>query len=119
VLTRTRDHSHVEVLLRDGVITEDEVAGHPMRHYVESCLGGESAMPELGMPDLIKLEPDDVLLVCSDGLWSGVPDDEIAASSAAGGGLETWLGQLSDRAVAVNAPYSDNTTAAAVRMIDS
>jgi serine/threonine protein phosphatase PrpC len=119
VLTRTRDHSHVEVLLRDGVITEEEVIGHPMRHYVESCLGGESAMPELGQPDLFKLEPDDVLLVCSDGLWSGVPDDEIAASSAAGDGLESWLGHLSDRAVAVNAPYSDNTTAAAVRMIDS
>jgi serine/threonine protein phosphatase PrpC len=118
VLQRTRDHSHVEVLLRDGVITEDEVVGHPMRHYVESCLGGESAMPELGAADVITLQPDDVLLVCSDGLWSGVPDEEIAASAAAGVGLEQWLGQLSDRAVAVNAPYSDNTTAAAARMID-
>ena len=117
VLQRTRDHSHVEVLLRDGVITEDEVAGHPMRHYVESCLGGESAMPELGRPDVIGLQADDVLLVCSDGLWSGVPDNEIAASAAAGLGLEQWLGELSDRAVAINAPYSDNTTAAAVRMI--
>jgi serine/threonine protein phosphatase PrpC len=118
VLQRTRDHSHVEVLLRDGVITEDEIPGHPMRHYVESCLGGESAMPELGETSVTVLEPGDVLLACSDGLWSGVPDEEIAASVAGSPGLDQWLGQLSDRAVSVNAPYSDNTTAAAVRMID-
>ena len=118
VLQRTRDHSHVEVLLRDGVITEEEVAGHPMRHYVESCLGGESAMPELGEPSVMSLESGDVLLVCSDGLWSGVPDEDIAASATGGSGLDRWLGELSDRAVPVNAPYSDNTTAAAVRMIE-
>ncbi len=35
VLERTRDHSHVEVLLREGLITEAEVPGHPMRNYVE------------------------------------------------------------------------------------
>lgn len=118
VVRRTRDHSHVEVLLRDGVITEEEVAGHPMRHYVECCLGGESAMPELGEPGETALQSGDVILVCSDGLWSGVPDDEIAASAAGAGGLEQWLGQLSDRAVSVNAPHSDNTSAAAARLID-
>ncbi len=118
VLQRTRDHSHVEVLLRDGLITEDEVASHPMRHYVESCLGGESAMPELGESSVTALEPGDVLLVCSDGLWSGVPDEEIAGSAASFTGLDQWLGQLSDRAIGVNAPYSDNTSAAAARMID-
>ena len=41
VLERTRDHSHVEVLLREGLITEAEVHGHPMRNYVECCLGGD------------------------------------------------------------------------------
>lgn len=116
VLHRTRDHSHVEVLLRDGLITEDEVAGHPMRHYVESCLGGESALPELGEPGVTGLETGDVLMVCSDGLWSGVPDEHIAATVNGSDRLEQWLGRLSDRAISVNAPYSDNTTAAALRV---
>ena len=49
VLERTRDHSHVEVLLREGLITESEVQGHPMRNYVECCLGGDAALPEMSI----------------------------------------------------------------------
>ncbi len=44
---RTRDHSHVELLLREGKITEDEVSTHPMRNFVECCLGGDPAIPEM------------------------------------------------------------------------
>ena len=47
VLSRTRDHSHVEQLLREGSIREEEVPSHPMRNYVECCLGGEPALPEM------------------------------------------------------------------------
>ena len=39
VVRRTRDHSHVELLLREGKITESEVATHPMRNFVVCCLG--------------------------------------------------------------------------------
>jgi len=44
VVTRTRDHSHVEQLLREGSIREEDMQAHPMRNYVECCLGGESVM---------------------------------------------------------------------------
>ena len=42
VVSRTRDHSHVEQLLRDGSITRRRDPGHPMRNFVECCLGGEA-----------------------------------------------------------------------------
>jgi serine/threonine protein phosphatase PrpC len=117
IVDRTRDHSHVEVLLREGVITEDEVHGHPMRHYVECCLGGESALPDLSSPDSFELESGDVLLACSDGLWSGVPDEQIGQGSG-NEALDAWLHRLSENAVAACAPHSDNTTAAVVRVVD-
>ena len=116
VIERTRDHSHVEVLLREGVITEEEIHGHPMRHYVECCLGGESALPDLSSPDSFKLEPGDVLLTCTDGFWSGIPDD-VMGEGCNGVALDTWLGQLSEQAVAACAPHSDNTTAAVAKVI--
>ncbi len=47
VLKRTRDHSHVEFLLREGVITQDQALSHPMRNFVECCLGGEAFLPEM------------------------------------------------------------------------
>ena len=39
-LRRSRDHSHVEVLIQEGAITEEEAQDHPMRNFVECCLGG-------------------------------------------------------------------------------
>jgi serine/threonine protein phosphatase PrpC len=117
VVERTRDHSHVEVLLREGLISEDEIAGHPMRHYVECCLGGESALPDLSIPNFRGLQQGDVLLVCSDGLWSGLADDVIATSCNERVPISEWIGRLSERAIAGNAPYSDNTSVAALRML--
>ena len=77
VLERTRDHSHVEVLLREGLITEAEVHGHPMRNYVECCLGGDSALPEMSISTRRKLKSGDVLLLCTDGLWANLRDQDF------------------------------------------
>jgi PPM family protein phosphatase len=49
VFERTRDHSHVELLLRAGRITERQAQGHPMRNYVECCIGGDPVLPEMSL----------------------------------------------------------------------
>jgi PPM family protein phosphatase len=117
VVTRTRDHTPIENLLQDGLISEDEVAGHPMRHYVEYCLGGVAELPHISVSAPLPLEPGDLLMVCSDGLWSGVPDEEIATGPEEGLALEDWLVRIAGRAIRLGAPYSDNTTAVAYRAL--
>ena len=67
VLSRTRDHSHVEQLLRDGSIREEEMSTHPMRNFVECCLGGEVVLPEMTVTGASRCEDGDVLMVCTDG----------------------------------------------------
>ena len=49
VLTRSRDHSHVEVLIQEGAITEEEALDHPMRNFVECCLGGDAPVPDMSI----------------------------------------------------------------------
>jgi PPM family protein phosphatase len=116
VYERTRDHSHVEVLLREGLITEAEVQSHPMRNYVECCLGGDASIPEMSIASRRKLRAGDILLLCTDGLWANLKDAEIAAFTQTGGAiLRDSLLALGERAVAASAPYSDNATAAALR----
>jgi PPM family protein phosphatase len=116
VLERTRDHSHVEVLLREGLITEAEVHGHPMRNYVECCLGGDSALPEMTISSRRKLKAGDVLLLCTDGLWANLKDQDLARFAQANGKpLRDSLNDLGTQAVEASAPYSDNTSAAALR----
>ena len=115
VAARTRDHSHVEVLLREGIITEAEVHGHPMRNFVECCLGGDPMLTEMSIGRRQPLRRTDLLLACTDGLWANLRDAEIATPWRANGSLRELLGALCTRAVQASAPHSDNTSAVVLR----
>ncbi len=118
VLTRSRDHSHVEVLIQEGAITEEEALDHPMRNFVECCIGGDAPVPDMSITGKKALLPGDVLLACSDGLWSGLSDLDMAQIGSPGDdNLAENLKQLSIQALSANAPYSDNTTGTALRWV--
>jgi serine/threonine protein phosphatase PrpC len=118
VVARSRDHSHVELLLREGLITADQAQTHPMRNFVECCLGGDSILPDMTLTRRRALEPDDVLLACTDGMWAGAKDTEIASEvSTSGAPLNAKLLELAQRAVARTGAGSDNTSAAALRWL--
>jgi PPM family protein phosphatase len=118
-LERTRDHSHVEFLLREGKIGEQDVRSHPMRNFVESCLGGDAAVPEMTVTGRKPLQSGDLLLLCTDGIWANLQDMEIAGAliGESGKDLRSSLDDLGRRAVAASAPYSDNSTAAVLRWL--
>ena len=118
VLLRSRDHSHVEVLIQEGAITEEEALNHPMRNFVECCIGGDSPVPDMSITGRIPLQNDDVLLACSDGLWSGLNDKDMAAIALPGDdNLVENLKSIILKALSVNSPHSDNTTGTALRFI--
>jgi serine/threonine protein phosphatase PrpC len=116
VFERTRDHSHVELLLREGVIEEHQLSSHPMRNLVECCLGGDSPLPDVCVTAHRKLLPGDALILCTDGLWSGVTDAQIAALACdSATAMAAVLEALVGTAVKKNAPHSDNTSACGTR----
>jgi serine/threonine protein phosphatase PrpC len=117
VVARTRDHSHVEVLLREGLISEADVHGHPMRNFVECCLGGDPSLPDMTIGRRQRLKAGDVLLACTDGMWASLKDGEISSIWKANAKLREVLQELGHRAVQSAAPHSDNASAAAVRWL--
>lgn len=118
VMTRTRDHSHVELLLREGLITPDQAQVHPMRNFVECCLGGDPILPDMSLTRRRPIEPNDVLMVCTDGMWGGLRDAEIASElTVPGVPLREKLLELAQRAVTRAGGSSDNTSAAALRWL--
>lgn len=118
VATRTRDHSHVELLLREGLITAEQAVNHPMRNFVECCIGGDPILPDMTLSGRRELQPDDVLFVCTDGMWATLKDDEIANRFTIGGhAVRDTLGALGQLAVARAGGGSDNTSAAALRWL--
>ena len=71
----TEDHSYVNELLKNGMITEEEARVHPRRNEILKAVG-------IGMdvfPDIYKITVNegDSLLLCTDGLNNMVTDNEI------------------------------------------
>lgn len=70
----TTDHSLVERLIATGQITPEEAADHPQRNVIYRVIGDKTDLEV----DLIQqpIQPDEALLLCSDGL-SGMMNDEV------------------------------------------
>lgn len=73
----TRDHSYVGRLVESGVISREEAEKHPQRNILTAALGtsADLIIDSPGHPE--RLQSDDVLVMCSDGLWGQVQDPEI------------------------------------------
>jgi serine/threonine protein phosphatase PrpC len=72
----TSDHSWVNEQIQSGVISADQARSHPLRNVVTRALGGKADLQvDMQVHDI---QPQDVLLLCSDGLTTMIPDDEIA-----------------------------------------
>lgn len=71
----TRDHSVVADLIESGEITPAEARTHQWRSFITRALGLEPYTK----PDLYEIDVNqgDRLMLCSDGLYSMVPDKEI------------------------------------------
>jgi serine/threonine protein phosphatase PrpC len=116
---RTRDHSHVEQLLREGVIGADDVSAHPMRNFVESCLGGDPMLPEMTLTPRRTVQTGDLLLVCTDGFWSPLDDARIASGFVTlASSLQDTLAALVGLALSRAGEASDNCSVAALRLLD-
>ncbi|MDX9865648.1 MAG: protein phosphatase 2C domain-containing protein [Anaerolineaceae bacterium] len=71
----TKDHSLVGRLIELGQITEEEAAVHPQRNELYRALGqAEPFEPDL---DIQTFPRPGHLMICSDGLWGVVPEDEM------------------------------------------
>ncbi len=72
----TRDHSLVARLVETGAISPDEVYSHPDRNKVYRGLGDKTDVTVDWF--ILPVQPGDLLLLCSDGLWEMVRDPQIA-----------------------------------------
>jgi serine/threonine protein phosphatase PrpC len=93
----TSDHSWVNEQIQSGVISADQARTHPLRNVVTRALGGKADLQVDLTPSTML--PGDILLLCSDGLTTMVPDEEIRSLiESAGGDVEKLARDLVEEA---------------------
>jgi protein phosphatase len=109
----TNDHSWVEEQVRAGTMTPTAARQHPWRNVVTRALAGGDD-PEIDITDL-SAAPGERFLLCSDGLFGVVTNDQIAAVL---GDRDASLQDICDRLVAAanSGGGPDNITAVVIQV---
>ena len=71
----TEDHTYVNELLKSGVITIEEAENHSQKNVITRAVGAEPSV----RADFFQtaLEKDDILMLCSDGLYGEVDEQKL------------------------------------------
>lgn len=77
----TEDHTYVNELVKGGSITKAQAELHPQKNMITRALGGEEKV----LPDFYRLDTvkDDIIILCTDGLYGEVSAEEICSMAAA------------------------------------
>ncbi len=74
----TRDHSYVGRLVENGIVRSEDAESHPQRHILTAALGSGRELTPQSPEAPIGLSDGDTLILCTDGLWSVVAEQDIA-----------------------------------------
>ena len=108
----TCDHTLVQLLVDNGMITSEAARTHARRNIVTNVVGG----PRAGVHSeihKIRLQDGDIVLLCSDGLTESVPDEQIGEILGKPEDPRTLAQQLVERSLDHGAP--DNVTVIVAR----
>ena len=109
----TEDQTIVQMMQKRGMLTDEEARNHPHRNVILQALGqGKAVAPVI---ETLPWQEEESLLLCTDGLSSYVPHEQIEAILASGPDENTCCKRLVE--AANTAGGADNVTVLLVRMI--
>lgn len=118
----TKDHSMVQQFVDAGYLSADQMRVHPKRSVLFAAIGPVHEQSPIVSADPIALVPGDALLICTDGLWEWLTDEELLVSLQQSHNPDEWLASLCKKAAAnsQDAPRQrDNYSAQAVWFFSS
>ena len=112
IVTRTRDHTPVQMLIDAGRIREEAAMTHPDKNKLLQCLGGPRA-PRVEPTAHARLAKDDLVLLCSDGFWGPLTQRQLLMGLI-GKPIPRALPELIDLSETRAGPRCDNITVLAI-----
>ena len=118
----SEDHSLVAMLVASGQITQEESLDHPDRNVLTKSIGSKRRLSDgyvqqlsrSGQDRSLALENSDILLLCSDGVWDLVSNEEIAKIFTHHQTLQTAVDEVINCVLQRGAP--DNATLLALEL---
>ncbi|NML59742.1 serine/threonine-protein phosphatase [Massilia sp. RP-1-19] len=93
LLCVSKDHSLTQQLIEAGYASTAQLRTHPQRNILYAALGAGGDTPPV-ISEEIEVRAGDAFLVCTDGLWEWVVEDDMERSLRAANGPEEWLAAL-------------------------
>jgi len=87
----TRDHSYVSRLVETGIVRLEDAESHPQRHILTAALGSGHAIVPDAPEQSVTLQEGDTLILCTDGLWGVVGEQELAQVARSSAATDTCL----------------------------
>ena len=112
IMQVTKDHTLIQDMLDSGEITAEEAKSHPEKHVITRAVGGEPTVD----PDFFSFRtyPGDTIILCTDGLYGMVEEEEIARVASASKTMHGLARSLVDMANASGG--EDNITVVCMRI---
>jgi len=94
--SRTIDHSVPQMLALSGEISEDEIRKHPDRNILLRAMGTEWDKPMYELQEPVVLSECKAFLLCSDGFWEYISENEMITLLNRSITAEEWLDAMAD-----------------------
>lgn len=108
MLLRTKDHSVCQVAVDLGNLEEDEIRGNEDRSKLLKVLGDDAEL-KVGRPyNPIEMQKGDAFLICSDGFWEYVYENEMESSLESSKSAKEWTDKMVDIHIKRSALDCDN-----------
>ena len=114
ILQQTRDHSVPQMLVDAGKLKPEQIRGHEDQNRLTRAIGPADAARPTVLPEPLMLEEGDAALLCSDGIWTWILEQEMEEELQAARSAEEWLTALEKKVLARAEGQFDNYTAIAV-----
>lgn len=114
IVFQTRDHSLPQYLVNSGEITADQVRFHEDRNLLLKVFDSNDTSCFVLYSKAVIVEPKDAFLICSDGFWDYIYEEEMESDLNSSVSARDWVSKMEKRLLSRAEEKYDNYTALAV-----
>lgn len=94
IIAQTKDHSVCQALVNTGELTKEQIRFHEDRNRLYRVLGTDGNVKAALLKEEVLLEKGDAFLLCTDGFWEYVIEEEMENLLIISGSPEIWLNRM-------------------------